>query len=280
MRSTACLLACILLVLSACGGGSSGGVTTGVGVAKAEVLVLDLATGLVIPRRSAPDLLTNPAYRTTCIAFVAVPEGSGAIGSTGGTWSQSDEHAGTATSGRTFVSAFEVTQEQWRRLAGTTPWLDVRPTSLAGTAYDPHAPAYGISLDAARSAIASASGRYPGSFALPTAALWERACRGGSGALYAWGDQHDAATTAAYAVVEDTNGGVRGPARVGARQANAYGLYDMHGNVWELTEDAEVRGGSWRDGVALARSANRIALDPSTPHALVGVRLVYRPEGP
>ena len=275
------LLASALLLIAGCGGGGgSGGVTQAVGVGVSDVLLLDLDTGLVVGKRSLPTLLSDDIYRTRYVVFVAVPGGTSAIGAAGENWAQSDEAAGTTSAGKTFISAFEITQDQWQRLAGTTPWLAVRPTSLAGTAYGPQAPAYGISQDAARTGLASASARWPGTLSLPSAALWERACRGGTSTMFSWGDQRDAATAASYAVVDDTSGGVRGPVRVGARLPNAYGLYDTHGNVWELTADGEVRGGSWRDGLPMARSANRIVLDPTTPHALVGVRIVYRPDGP
>ena len=273
----------LLLLVAGCGGGGGGGggagLTQAVGVGLADTLLLDLDTGLVVGKRSLPALLTDASYRSRYVVFVAIPAGSSATGSTGGNWAQPDEVAGSTTTAKTFISTFEITQDQWRRLVGTTPWLDVRPTSLVGTTYDGQSPAYGISLEAARSGLTSASARYPGSFSLPSAALWERACRGGTTTMFSWGDQRDATTAASYAVVDDTSGGVRGPARVGARLPNAFGLYDMHGNVWELTSDGEVRGGSWRDGLPMARSANRIVLDSTTPHALVGVRLIYRPDG-
>lgn len=280
MSSRVCAAIGSLLLLAGCGGGGGAGVTQGIGISLADYLVLDLVTGTVTPRRAPSDLLTNAAYRTTRVVFVAMPAGSGAVGSSAGPWTQSDEIPGTTSGGKTFVSVFEITQDQWHRLAGATPWLAVTPTTVVGTTYDGQAPAYGVSLEAARAGLTAASARYQGSFALPSAAQWERACRGGTTTLFAWGDQRDATTAAAYAVVDDTSGGTRGPVRVGARLPNAFGLYDMHGNVWELTHDGEVRGGSWRDALPMARSANRIVLDATTPHALVGVRLIYQPEGP
>ena len=59
------------------------------------------------------------------------------------------------------------------------------------------------------------------------------------------------------------------------REPNALGLFDTHGNLWELTSDGHIRGGSWRDGVISARAANLVELGGQYEHALVGARLVY-----
>ena len=59
--------------------------------------------------------------------------------------------------------------------------------------------------------------------------------------------------------------------------ANGYGLYDMHGNSWELTNEGSLRGGSWHDPATLARASNGNPIESDTPHALAGARLVYLP---
>jgi formylglycine-generating enzyme required for sulfatase activity len=81
-------------------------------------------------------------------------------------------------------------------------------------------------------------------------------------------------------VVAETGDGITGARPVDAqREANGHGLYDTHGNVWEWVDSiaGTVRGGSWNDSVPMARSANRLALDQSTRHPLVGMRLVLVP---
>jgi formylglycine-generating enzyme required for sulfatase activity len=116
---------------------------------------------------------------------------------------------------------------------------------------------------------------------MPTGVQWEYACRAGSSTVFSWGDLGATPTTTAstYALVNETAQGQVGPDVVGSLAPNAFGLYDMLGNVWEWTTDGNgsIRGGSWRDSLAQARSANKVALDHTTAHVLVGVRLILTP---
>ncbi len=120
-------------------------------------------------------------------------------------------------------------------------------------------------------------------YRLPTETEWEYAARAGSTSAYSFGD--DASQLGDYAAFEDNS--PKGPPKVGSKKPNAFGLYDMHGSVWEWTIDqfdeksyAErggkvldvmdavrwatsddhrcARGGGWQDSADRLRSAARL----------------------
>ena len=78
-------------------------------------------------------------------------------------------------------------------------------------------------------------------FNLPTEAQWEYACRAGSNGRYPWGDSSSAAVAAKYALVNFGTAEPR-PQEVGMLEPNAWGLYDMIGNVGEMTLTYHVDG--------------------------------------
>ena len=133
-------------------------------------------------------------------------------------------------------------------------------------------------------------------YRLPTEAEWEYAARAGTQTAYSFGD--DWTMLPAYAVFNGNSGGH--PAPVGSQRLNgwmnAWGLYDMHGNVWEWTSDwyvrdlgsafqrdprgpssgsyRVIRGGGWDHDAGALRSAFRSGVEPSGRYGIVGLRLV------
>jgi formylglycine-generating enzyme required for sulfatase activity len=129
---------------------------------------------------------------------------------------------------------------------------------------------------------------------LPTEAEWEYACRAGSGEAFCFGA--DSRQLGDYAWYEEDSGCKTHP--VGTKAANAFGLHDTHGNIFEWCQDVffdafyskpeatgidpvcssgsgarVVRGGSWEDVARYCRSASRGGLDPTCRGDWVGLRL-------
>ncbi len=123
---------------------------------------------------------------------------------------------------------------------------------------------------------------------LPTSTEWEVAARAGSTTMYYWGN--DVASKYAYYIQS------KGPAAVAKHLPNAYGLYDMGGNVAEWVNDwfgskelasernpvgpidgeyKIVRGGSWSDKASKMASSERDKMPPLTQTQKIGFRVVY-----
>ncbi len=128
------------------------------------------------------------------------------------------------------------------------------------------------------------------SFTFPTEAQWEYACRAGSTTDYCYGD--DEGGLDQYAWYSNNSGGSRHP--VGEKKPNAWGMYDMHGNLWEWCWDWDGaypsgpvtdpvgppkgssrvdRGGSWDLVAADCQSAYRLRNVPSIRYDSIGFRL-------
>ncbi|HEX3135819.1 MAG TPA: SUMF1/EgtB/PvdO family nonheme iron enzyme [Planctomycetota bacterium] len=267
--------------LNGCGGSgtgsSNGGLGGGVSGTRAPFQVLDLATGLSTAVASIGDLDTNPAYRTTRMAFKLVNVPSGYIGSASGAPGAALDPAAAAAGAPAFyLAAFETTQAQWQLIAGNTPWTTLASAQgvddvRVGSDY----PAVGVTLTAAQQAVQNFRAASGITLAVPSDLQWELACRAGGNGTYAWGNAVAPAATAA--VVWETAGDVRGARQVGGRTPNSLGLYDLHGNVWELTSGAHLRGGSWNDPLVVGRAAHQADIDTDTAHLLVGVRFVLVP---
>jgi formylglycine-generating enzyme required for sulfatase activity len=127
-------------------------------------------------------------------------------------------------------------------------------------------------------------------YRLPSEAEWEYACRAGTTNRFSFGD--DPGQADLYAWTSENSDGKPHP--VGLKRPNPWGLYDMHGNVWEWCSDwfapfpkADLRdpagappgkfkvfrGGGWNNDVEFARSGNRFMMSPSNGIHFVGFRL-------
>jgi formylglycine-generating enzyme required for sulfatase activity len=192
-----------------------------------------------------------------------------------------------------WLARFEVTQAEYAALMGTNP------SHFAGHPEWPvekvrHVDAVAYCAELTRRE--RAAGRLPPDYEyrLPTEAEWEYACRAGSTNRYSFGEDETGADAHAW-TEENSNGH---PHPVGQKAPNAWGLHDMHGNVWEWCHDwfAEFspgdavdpagpatgtlkvfRGGSWNHAAKFARCANRFMMAPSNGIYFVGFRVALGP---
>jgi len=117
-------------------------------------------------------------------------------------------------------------------------------------------------------------------YRLLTSAEWELAARAGTTTTYSWGDQEPKCD-------QGVNDGANfdscnyGTLPVGSFQPNAFGLFDVHGNVWEWVEDCfdascsyrVLRGGSWHNAFPDIGSSSRYFYHPADTHNIVGFRV-------
>lgn len=189
-----------------------------------------------------------------------------------------------------YMSATEVTVGQWRRFVKAADYGWDHRTQLKLTSPTEDHPVCYVSWEDA-AAFAQWLSKLDGhTYRLPTEAEWEYACRAGTTGPFAFGETMRP-ELAAYGGDEVTS------SPVGRHPANRWGLFDMHGNVWEWCRDwyekeyyasapttapagpAEgiarvIRGGSWQDGPDYCRSANRSGRWPGGQYEDLGFRVV------
>ena len=241
--------------------------------------------------------------------FVRIPAGTFRMGSPEGESGRSSDEGPVhkVTISRDFyMGVTEVIQGQWRDVMGTNPsnfsgcgddcpaeqmsWFDAVNFCNRLSEREGLRPAYRISGESV-TWDKGADG-----YRLPTEAEWEYACRAGMTTRFNIGDSDDDLVGAGW---YSSNSGSR-THKVGKKVPNAWGLYDMHGNVWEWCWDWKdeytsgaykdpagpnsgsnrvIRGGSWRGLARYCRSAYRHRRRPGNRYAFLGLRLL-RPLSP
>jgi formylglycine-generating enzyme required for sulfatase activity len=192
---------------------------------------------------------------------------------------------------RLYVQTTEVTQGQWKAVMGDNP------SRFRSCGHD--CPVERVSWDDVQVFIRRLNKmENTKNYRLPTEAEWEYACRGKTRTRYAWGDQMDCRKANIGVGISRACKGVNPgkTARVGNYPPNGWGIYDMHGNVWEWCMDRYDRhhsghlidpaitdgdnlyrlykGGSWLDRPRTCRSANRAYINRGFRYGYLGFRLV------
>lgn len=258
-------------------------------VARCYVLLIVLG-GALAPRLGLGDAGASWTEPTTGIEFTAIAGGCYPMGDTFGDGEHNEVPVHEVCVGDFQLGRFEVTQEQWTRVMGSSP---------ASLAAGPHYPVESVTLAEIEEFIARLNRFGQGRFRLPTEAEWEYACRaGGQARRYGTAAGDYGPNLANVTAADGVDDGWLETAPVGSFPPNALGLHDMSGNLWEWVADIYaadayarhgawnplyaqegpsrlVRGGAWSHDAPFARCSKRhMHCRPSVRYDIIGFRLV------
>lgn len=178
-----------------------------------------------------------------------------------------------------FISATEVTQEQWKTVMATTPWKGGENVK-EGDDF----PACYVAWDDAVEFCRRLGKKEQRNYRLPREAEWEYACRAGTNGGWSFGSNVRDLDAYGWHRGNAESKGEKYPHRVSLKKPNAWGLFDLHGNVWEWCEDDAaggrkvIRGGAWSfDAEPWSRSAFQASHPQGSPNYYVGLRVVLDP---
>ncbi len=227
--------------------------------------------------------------------FVWIPPGNFMMGSAKEEKERKNDeiqHKVTLTKGF-YMGIYTVTQEEWKELMGKNPSKFTDGKNL---------PVETVNWNECQEFIKKLQEKDKKHYRLPTEAEWEYACRAGTKTPFYCGEtiSVDQANYNGNYVYGDGKKGVyrEKTIPVGSFPANAWGLFDMHGNVWQWCQDSfseypktevtdplgvtgetrVMRGGSWIDNPLECRSAFRGGSRPLLRHNLVGFRICFNGE--
>jgi len=255
-----------------------------------------LGVGASISSAQPPKEITN----SIGMKLVLIPKGTFMMGSPESEEAhREDETQHEVTISKDYyLGVYEVTQAQYEKVIGKNP--SHFQGAIVGN-YNADLPVEQVSWDDAVEFCKKLSelpeekkaGRV---YRLPTEAQWEYACRAGSKTAYSFDDEEGLLPEHGWFKRNSSNR----THTVGLLEPNAWGLYDMHGNVWEWCSDwygdypkgalsdptgpkegslRVVRGGGWLFGAASCRSAIRSRNDPSYRYSGIGFRVALSPSG-
>jgi formylglycine-generating enzyme required for sulfatase activity len=225
------------------------------------------------------------------LEMVAIHEGTFLMGSRAGRRYDNERPQHNVRVPSFFLAKYPVTQEQWEAVMGSLP-----PCRCQGA----RRPVDRVSWDGARKFCARLSEKTGRAYRLPSEAEWEYACRARTSTPFYCGETITtglANYVGEHTYLSEPKGVYRHETtEVGDFPPNAFGLYDMHGNVWEWCADAwhddyagapadgsaweggstphrVLRGGCWHDPPGLCRCAARLKQAPTEGEDYFGFRV-------
>ncbi len=197
------------------------------------------------------------------------------------------QHRVTITKGF-FLGVHQVTQAQWQAVMGSNP------SHFKGD----NRPVEQVSWKDCQEFCRKLGERDGKRYRLPTEAEWEYGCRAGTTTEYSSGNGLEALRQVGWCSYDGNWGSAKETKPVGQFQPNAWGLFDMHGNVLEWCEDGKrpyssgdikdpigpqnkddsrvLRGGSWGSIPGYCRAAFRTSDDPASRDSNYGCRVCFR----
>ncbi|MBL8172580.1 MAG: formylglycine-generating enzyme family protein [Acidobacteria bacterium] len=267
-----------------------------------ETISLDSKGKEVSRRALQAESLTEDLGNGVKLEMVRIPAGRFTMGSPSNeSGRRADEKEHEVTLSAFYIGRYEITQAQWKAVMGTEPAKNVFLGKFVGD----QLPVVLLSWNEAKefcvklNGLARLAGRNE-EYRLPSEAEWEYAARGGTKTPFAFGETITPAIAyydGNYPYGQAAKGEyLRNPGIVGSLgYANGYGLFDMHGNVWEWCEDLYgeypsepvkdpkgpvggssnrvLRGGSWSDYAVICRSASRTFNVQRARSSSIGFRL-------
>ena len=208
--------------------------------------------------------------------MVSIPGGSFRMGDLSGEGYDREKPVHEVTVPAFKMGKYEVTFAQWDACVADGGCGGYSPDDIWGDRGD--RPVMNVSWDDAQLFIDWLNDKTGGNFRLPTEAEWEYAARAGTTTKYSWGDDigHNRANCADF----ECGDSFEFLAPVGSFPANAWGLHDMHGNVWEWVQDcwndsydgAPTDGSAWTSGDCDGRTSRGNAWSPGNWNLHVAYR--------
>ena len=187
------------------------------------------------PVHSDLPVIELPSFTNTFdMTFKEIPAGTFMMGSPEGEPDRdSAEHQHPVTISKAFyMQTTEVTQGQWKAVMGTEPWK-----GKSFVKEGPNYPATYISWHDAVAYCKKLSEKESKTYRLPTEAEWEYACRAGTQTRWSFGNDEKVLGDYAWYDKNANGNGESYAHQVRLKKPNAFGLYDMHGNVFEWCND-------------------------------------------